>query len=115
METLEKFLIKHRDKITFLLAIYLFLVVLSALPYFNLVFTQTVIFFILIILFFFVFRVSSRFFLYLSLLIFPFLPISTLLHQSEIEETLGNIIFVLLLIAFIVEFGQYLKRTKNAR
>lgn len=98
----------NRDKLKIIKFVILSSVVLiiSYLPYFNLVFTKALVIFLVVVLFIFLFRLKWKMTLYLSLSLLLISYVLTILGLISTAEIIGNYVYGLLV---LVIFGFFLE------
>lgn len=114
-KTLINGFIKYRKKIYFitLLGIFMFLLYrLTFLPYFNIIFNPSVIFYSIIFIALLVLQFRPGTLIKLAIFLFAFLVVPSLFNLHTIVESIGNIIFVFLFAAAILYIWQIREEKK---
>lgn len=114
-KTIINTFIKYRKKIyfiAFLGAFMFFLYRLTFLPYFNIIFNPSVIFYSIIFIALLILQFRPGTLIKLSIFLFAFLIVPSLFNLHTIVESIGNIIFIFLFAAAILYIWQIRKEKK---
>lgn len=100
-DILISWIIVKRHQIFLYLIVFILLIISSSIPYVNLVFSRTLIIFLLFFLGLIIFNVSKRNLIFIAIVFFILALPFVLTREYESAEALGNLIYGVLLIGII--------------
>lgn len=100
---------KNRDKILLLLALYVVLTLISQTPYLNWVIPVFDKLTILVVVGIYLFNLPIHYYGILSITFLLFAVVNLFFNQAALAEILGNILYLLLVIIFVIKFSSYLR------
>lgn len=100
-DILISWIIVKRHQIFLYLIVFILLIISSSIPYVNLVFSRTLIIFLLFFLGLIIFNVSKRNLIFIAIVFFILALPFVLTREYESAEALGNLIYGVLLVGVI--------------
>ena len=110
---IQIFVLPRQGRLFFLTLILIFLMTFANLPYFNIFLLSSNIVWIMIVMIFFLFRISEKYLLITAIYLTGIAFISFLFSNKNFTEILGNTIFVVIVIGFFYDFRLFARDLKN--
>lgn len=104
----------HKKNIAFLLLVFVFLLILSNLPYFNIFLNLERLLLITITIGILLF-LSSVSFILIAIIFMLVSCLALLIKKDNLAEQVGNVVYFILLIAFLKNFSIYLKEIRKRK